>query len=193
MAGIDKIIKQIEENTAFICDDMIADARQKADRVIDEAKQNADRITADSAVRIENAVKDIVSRAESSAALEERRIALQTKQSIIGDMIVIAKGKLLNLPDDEYFALILSMIEKNASDSDGIICFNQRDLDRMPKGFEQQMNSAAAGTLTLSKDPIRIDSGFVLVYGGIEENCSFDAIFTSRYEQILDRATRLLF
>ena len=38
-----------------------------------------------------------------------------------------------------------------------------------------------------------IDAGFVLTYGGIEENCSFDAIFDSARETLQDKAQELLF
>ena len=193
MAGIDTIIKTIEDNTALVCDDIIAQSRHKADGIIDDAKRQADAILSKNEERVEAAVKDIAARGESAAALMQRRIGLDTKQSIIADMVEVAKEKLLSLPDDEYFDLILKMIEKNSQPADGIIRFNQKDLDRLPADFDSRMNKVSKGKLSISKEPIAIEAGFVLIYGGIEENCSFDAVFASEQETISDRATRLLF
>ena len=38
-----------------------------------------------------------------------------------------------------------------------------------------------------------MDGGFILCYGGIEENCSFDAIFDSAREHLQDAVQRILF
>lgn len=193
MSGIDKIIKQIEDDTALVCSDIIDTAKVKAQAIIDKAHIKAEAISKENVGRIASAVTDITARGESSAALEEKKILLSAKHGIITDMIDAATADLKALPDDEYFALILRMIEKNAQDSRGVIRMNVADLSRLPADFEQKMNDAAKGGLVLSREPIDIDAGFVLVYGGIEENCSFDAIFASEHEYLYDRATRLLF
>ena len=43
-----------------------------------------------------------------------------------------------------------------------------------------------------SEDPGRIKSGFILSYGGIEENCSLDAIFAEKAETLRDLANSIL-
>ena len=49
------------------------------------------------------------------------------------------------------------------------------------------------GSLTLSDDTADIDSGFILRYGGIEENCSLKALFADRQEELQDLVHKLLF
>ena len=39
----------------------------------------------------------------------------------------------------------------------------------------------------------RIIDSFVLIYGGIEENCTFPALFDAKREQLQDLVHRLLF
>ena len=79
---------------------------------------------------------------------------------------------------------------------EGVICFAQRDLDRMPEGFSGKVKTAAAakgGSLVLSPEPAELDGGFLLVYGGIEENCGIKAIFDSMKEELSDQVNRMLF
>ena len=49
------------------------------------------------------------------------------------------------------------------------------------------------GNLTISKESRNIDGGFVLVYGGIEENCSIQALFHSEREYLADKVHENLF
>lgn len=193
MAGIDKIIQQIEDDTKAVCDDILSKARVKADKIIAEANDNARKITAEAKVKTAARVADIGKRGESSAALEERRVALYTKQSIISDMLNKGMEAAKALPDNEYFELILKMIGKNSQENDGVISFGRKDLDRLPAGFIEKINSVSKGKLTLSDTAASIDAGFILSYGGIEENCSFDSIFMSESDNLSDRAGKLLF
>lgn len=193
MAGIDIMIRQIEDDTKAVCDEILGAARAKSDGILKDAQLKADKITADGKVRTASRVADIEKRGESSAELEERKVALYTKQGIISDMLNAGLATAKSLPDDEYFALILKMIEKNSQPADGVISFGQKDLDRLPKGFAEQANAVSAGKLTLSDTAAAIDAGFILSYGGIEENCSFDAIFMSESDELSDRAGKLLF
>lgn len=193
MAGIDKMIRQIEDDTKAVCDEILAQAAHKADKIAAEAKAEAEKIAVDSKRRTELKVADIEKRGESSAALEERKVALYTKQSIISEMLSKGMESVKSLPDDEYFALILKMVEKNSQPADGVIAFGQKDIFRLPKDFITLINSVSKGKLTLSDQAAAIDAGFILMYGGIEENCSFDAIFMSEADNLSDRAGKLLF
>ena len=64
------------------------------------------------------------------------------------------------------------------------------------EGFEDQLNAALkekGAVLTVSEDTRDIDGGFVLTYGGIEENCSFEALFDSAHEVLQDKVQEILF
>ena len=193
MSGIDKIIKQIEDDTAAVCAELIESAEEKAAQTVLDAQTQAQQILSAGQTKTDQKLRDIRLRAKSSAAIEEKKIFLDAKQNVIGEMLSNALKELKSLPDDEYFALILKMVEKNSQDKDGVISFSKKDIDRLPAGFEKKLNESAKGTLTLSQEPIGIDAGFVLSYGGIEENCSFDAVFSSEYESLSDKASALLF
>ena len=193
MTGIEKIIYQIESDTQLVCDEIISDAKTKAISIIDEAKIEAAKLASDIAKSCEKQCADIDVRAKSSAALEERKINLLTKQKIINTMINNTKEHIESLDDDHYFGLILRMLENNSSDKSGVIAFSKRDLDRLPKDFMNIANHVSRGELILSPNAVNIKSGFILIYDDIEENCSFDAVFESKREKLSDEVSRLLF
>ncbi len=193
MSGIDKIIQEIENNTAQSCDSVLAQARQKADAIIADAQKQADQIVADGKDRAATHVADIKKRGDSAAELEEKRVMLYTKQQIINTMLGEGLSSAKNLPKDEYFALIKSMVAKYSMEDDGVIFFGEKDNQRLPADFSGELNQAAKGGIVLSSESAPIDAGFILKYGGIEQNCSFDAIFAGEAENLSDKAGRLLF
>ena len=193
MSGIDVIISQIEQDTQAVCEKIIAEAQAKADKILAEARDQAQSVAAAGKEKTAARVADIKKRGESAADLEEKRVMLCTKQDIIATMLKKGLDDAKNLPDNEYFALIIQMVEKYSQPEDGIICFGRRDKERMPDDLPERVNSAAKGRLTLAVEDADIDAGFILKYGGIEQNCSFDAIFASEAETLSDRAGKLLF
>ena len=193
MSGIDKIIQEIENNAVQSCDSVLAQARQKADAIIADAQQQADRIVADGKDRTAAHVEDIKKRGDSAAELEEKRVMLYTKQQIINTMLGEGLSSAKNLPADEYFALIKNMVAKYSLEDDGVIFFGENDKERLPADFPGELNQAAKGNIVLSEQSAPIDAGFILKYGGIEQNCSFDAIFAGEAENLSDKAGRLLF
>lgn len=193
MSGIDKIIQEIETNTAQSCDSVLAQARQKADAIIADAQKQADQIVADGKDRTAAHVADIKKRGDSAAELEEKRVMLVTKQQIINTMLQEGLATAKSLPKDEYFALIKSMVAKYSMEDEGVIFFGEKDNHRLPVDFLSELNQAAKGGIVLSSIPAPIDAGFILKYGGIEQNCSFDAIFAGEAEELCDKAGRLLF
>ena len=193
MSGIDVIISQIEQDTQAVCDKVVAEAQSKADKIIAEAEVQAQSVAAAGKDKTAARVADIKKRGESAADLEEKRVMLCAKQDIIAKMLREGLDAAKNLPDDEYFTLIVQMVEKYSQPEDGIICFGRRDKERLPDDLPERVNSAAKGRLTLAVEDAAIDAGFILKYGGIEQNCSFDAIFASEAETLSDRAGKLLF
>ena len=193
MSGIDKIIQDIEFNTDKSCDAVLGTARSKAESIMMDAQRQAEQIIADGKERTALHVSDIKKRGESAADLEEKRVLLSTKQHIISQMLQNGLENAKHLPDDEYFSLILQMIGKYSLPQDGTILFGEKDLKRLPADFASKFTDAAKGKIAISDKAAAIDAGFILQYGGIEENCSFDAIFASEAENLSDRAGRLLF
>ena len=45
----------------------------------------------------------------------------------------------------------------------------------------------------LAKEPKELDGGFILVYGGVEENCSFKALISAKKDELADKVHQLIF
>ena len=52
---------------------------------------------------------------------------------------------------------------------------------------------AKGGKLTVSKETRPIDGGFVLLYEGIDQNCSITSLFETHIESVQDKIQKLLF
>lgn len=193
MTGLEKIIEEIRTEAAQNADKVISKAKNEADVVISDAEEKGKK-QAD--IVLENAKKkseDILSRGDSSANLEKQKAMLTAKQQVINEMLENTLSYMENLEDKEYFSLILKLIENNSQPQKGEIAFSKKDISRLPDGFMTKVNSVSKGELELSDSTANIKSGFVLIYGGIEENCSFDAMFRSKHEELTDEISALLF
>lgn len=197
MTGLEKMIKVIEADAQANADKILAEAREESDRIISEAKEEAKQCAAKIAEKPASEIKVIMDRAESGARLVKRQMILDAKQKIINDIIQKAKRKLAGLSDKEYFDMILQMVRKYAYSQAGVIKFSKADLDRLPKDFEKSLGLVLKdkenASLTVSDESVKIDGGFILVYGDIEENCSFDALFSDAKDELQDKLNAFLF
>lgn len=196
MTGLEKITSEIkadaDKSVAAIIDKATAEASDILAGAEKEAAEAVAKINHDVSVRL-SASK---STAESAAALRKRRLILEEKQKLIGEVIEEAKNLIYALPDNVYFEKILKLAEKNVSPAEGTIIFNAKDLSRLPADFETKLNVVAVakgGKLTVSKETRPIDGGFVLLYEGIDQNCSITSLFETHIESVQDKIQKLLF
>ncbi len=197
MTGLEKILMAIESDAKANADATINEANKEAERIMEEARAEAKRKCDEIAKKSEENRKPILQQYESEARLQERRLILEAKQKIIRDVIAKAKNSLTTMPEKEYFDFILRMVKKLALSKSGSIVFSAEDLKRMPKNFEGKLKKALdakkGASLTISDRTENIDGGFILVYGDVEENCSFEALFRAALENLQDKVNTLLF
>lgn len=196
MAGLDKIIGQIEEESKAAAARTAKAAGAEAAAILEAARKEAEAECAEIERRSNQAVANILERGKSAADLKKRGSLLAEKQRLIGETIAKAKAELKSMDSEAYFGMILKLAVKSAQPGKGEIHFSAKDLARLTGGFEEQLNAALkdkGAALHISKDTRDIDAGFVLTYGGIEENCSFDALFDSAHETLQDKAQEILF
>lgn len=193
MTGLEKIVQQIQSEAQQAADAVIAQANAEAADIIQKAKEEGTAQIASIEAQSKTDADNVLSAAKSAAALQIRRAVLEAKQEIIGKVIETTQKSIYGLPDDEYFALILKMVKKYALPERGEILFSASDLKRLPTDFSAKIAEAAPAELIVSKETRKIDGGFVLIYGGVEENCSFEALFYAARENLQDKVQELLF
>lgn len=196
MSGLDKMKARILEEAESSARDILDRAGEEADRILREAGTAADAATAEIAA---GAVRDSLERkrrAGAAADMQRKQAVLAAKQEMIREVLREAYEEILGLEAERYFGLMEKLLKEYVLPEEGEICFNSRDLERMPEGFSGRIRTIAVeagGSLTLSETPLDTDGGFLLVYGGIEENCTLKAVFSSRREELSDQVNRMLF
>ena len=186
MSGLDKMKAQIIAEAQENAKEILAQAHAQADSIIGEAKAQAE-------ARAEDSVKRLV----SSSDMRKRKAVLEAKQEVIREVLEDAYKAVGELDDAAYFAMLEKVLEKYVLPEEGTICFTEKDRKRMPQGYMEKVYETAkkkGGSLELTETvPEGMDGGFILTYGGIEENCTIKALFDLKREDLSDKVNRQLF
>lgn len=196
MTGLEKITDRILAEAGAQADEIRGQAEEEAGAVLREAEESLLRLREEAKEREALVKKELEARARSSASLKKRQLILAAKQDMIREQLEKAHQSLLEMGAEEYFSFIEQMVRQSALPKEGEIRFSERDLKRLPDGFDKRLNQAAAergGSLKIGSEPAHVDGGFLLDYGGIEENCSFQALLTARRDECSDQIQKLLF
>ena len=196
MGGLDKIKSQILDEANHSAEAIIAEAKEKAEQILTAAREEAKAETSRISSKSQEAVETYADRTKSAADMRRTQAILQAKQDVIAQVLQKAYEKVCAQSDAAYFDMIGKMLEKYVQPGEGVIRFNEKDLKRMPKGFEAEIEKAAkakGGSLHLSAEAQEMDGGFILVYGGIEENCTIRAMFEAKRDELSDKVHEVLF
>lgn len=138
MAGLDKIKSQILDEAKVTADAKIEDAKAQAEQMKlkhEEGARQADTILkkseADTASQKE--------RVKSAIDLQRRTRLLEAKQEMIAEIIEKAYEKVINLAPDDYYQMLLSILEAYILPQEGEIYFSVKDLENMPVGLAKKL------------------------------------------------------
>lgn len=196
MAGIDNITGRILQVAQGEVDKVLAAAEDQAKEILGKADLKAESITKAAGARSEQQTKLYAARVKSSAESTRKKALLSAKQEIIDSVIDKAYNQLINQDAASYFEMMQKILAKTVRAEKGTIALPAADLARVPDSFKKAVSKIAedkGGELKFAEKAANIDSGFVLSYGGIEENCSLRSIFAANRDQIQDTICKVLF
>lgn len=196
MGGLEEILNQIKADANEEAADILAKAQDTCDSIKENAQIEIDKIETAGTKKAESEEKLLFSKIKSAAGMEAKQKYLEAKQKIISDIVNKAYNKMVNASDEEYFGYLIKMTEEYAQPAEGKMCLNKKDLERLPKDFPEKISEAANknnGKLSVSNEPINIENGMILDYGDIVENCTFDAVFHNKKDDLQDEINRFLF
>ena len=196
MSGLDKMKSRILEEADHSAKEIIGKAQTEAEAIIKAAEEEARTEAAKISEKAERDAADYAERVASSMDMRRKQAYLSAKQDVISHILKSAYDTVMDLDVREYFDMLEKLLEQYVLPEEGVICFSERDLGRMPEGFSGKIKTIAAakgGSLTLSDEARDIDGGFLLVYGGIEENCKIKAVFDAKREELSDQVNRIMF
>ncbi len=189
MSGLDKITARLNEECEAECAAIADAASLSAANTLAAAETAAKRIIEDAKTKAQKEADRIISGAKSSASLNDRREMLQTRVDLIDEALKKAQWYLRSLNTEDYFKVLFSLAARSRQPGTGEMRLNAKDLERMPKSFLQQLGAG----IKVSEQPCDIEDGFILVYGDIEMNCTFSALFASCREELKAKAADILF
>lgn len=185
MKGTEKIIAHIR-----------ADGDAEAKKIIDAASKQAEEKRAESfkaalseyekLMQAGNAeCEDILSGSRRIAEMEAKKSVLSVKQEMISAAFDAAREEIVNMPRDKYTQFLARMAAEAAASGLEEIVLNARDKAEVGKSVCKAANEllSAKGTpgkLTVSEDTADISGGVIVRFGGIETNCSIDALIRQR-------------
>lgn len=185
MKGTEKIIAHIR-----------ADGDAEAKKIIDAASKQAEEKRAESfkaalseyekLMQAGNAeCEDILSGSRRIAEMEAKKSVLSVKQEMISAAFDAAREEIVNMQRDKYTQFLARMAAEAAASGMEEIVLNARDKAEVGKSVCKAANEllSAKGTpgkLTVSEDTADISGGVIVRFGGIETNCSIDALIRQR-------------
>lgn len=194
MKGTEKIIAHIQ-----------ADAEAQADAILAQAEQNCASIRAawdqkakDAyAEKIRVGVKanqDRLDSMERLAKMEGRKAILGVKQDLVAESFDRAAEQLVNLPEEQYVALLAKLAAEASVTGEEEIILNARDRAAVGQKVVDAANAKlSGGKLTLSADTGDFKGGLILRRGSIEANCTAELLVELRREDMAAELARVLF
>ena len=196
MTGLEKMKNQILDEAKSLAEAKVSDAENQAQEILEAAKAEAAKTAAGISQKSEADVANYTERIASSIDLQRRTKVLSAKQEVIAEVLNKAYEKLKAMETADYFAMMMKILDKYVLAQAGEIYFSQADVNRMPADCRAEIEKIAkakGGSLKICSQEKGIEGGFVLAYGGIEENCTLRAMFDAKRDELSDEAHRLLF
>lgn len=195
MSGIDKILQEIEEEGRAAADRITQEAGEKIENLRKEILEKAQARCEEIRAQGGRESRGILERGASGAELLSRRMILEAKQELLAELLRKAQESIYQMENHEYFALIRRIVAKNALPRPGELLLSPEDRERLPDGFEKELAGLLpeGGSLKVSSETRDIRGGCVLLYDGVEENCSIEALFSAGKDEMIDLARSILF
>lgn len=189
MDGLKEILSKIDSDNAAEIKEYVsaqnAETQKMTDEIINSARSEAEKILADAAKK----TAQLSENSKSSCALYEKNRLLTEKLNIINNAVDTAAHSLKNMGSDEYFKAVETLVIKYSHDGEGELLMNERDRAAVPDGFMESLNKKLKeknASVSLADESAKIDSGVIIRYGGIEENCTFGALIGEKRDEIRD-------
>ena len=186
MSGLDNITSHILENAKSEAQVILNDAKEKASEINSEYSIKAQKIKDEFKLRIQNETDRIAQMGDASDRQVRREIILNTRNELIDEIINESVNKIKNMPDEEYKNILLTILKNSQTGAEGEILFSKRDKRFADSEFCAKCDEITNSKLKISDETANIESGFIIRYGKIEQNCSIDAIFEEKHNIFTD-------
>jgi V/A-type H+-transporting ATPase subunit E len=196
MTGLEKMVERILEEARTAAREKIEEANSQAAVILEDGEKETTRLCGAAAEKTKAALAASEERSQSAIDLMRRTEFLKTKQELIRETLDKACETFCSVEGEEYYRVMEDMAGKFVRPEAGVMLLSPGDYEKAPADFAERIEALAkkaGGSLRLEKAQVSLDKGFILSYGGIEENCSFKALFADKKDELQDQVSGLLF
>ncbi len=185
-AIVDRILSDAEEQAKSILKD--AKIRKQAEQ--DAARQEAAEYLEKSRRALKSEAENQISRRETVAALDCRKLLLQAKREVLESVIQAAQKKACKMPKEKYLKVLEKLLKENAENGDEIVLsesapVGEREVMALAVCKERKLSFAA----TVGK----FSGGLILVSDKCDKDCSFEALFEANRNELEEEIAGDLF
>lgn len=193
VGGLDTILSCINSESEKNVSRILLEAKSKAETIIKSAEKTATSMKNEAVNKADVLFSETVEHQKNALKHDENQKILAEKQKILNMSITDGINKIKKFDDKKYFELMKSLIARYAADtkSDGTLYMNENDIKRMTADFENMLENSYPN-ITIDSDNT-IDAGFKIKYGGIEDNCTIDAVVEAELDNIKTNVSKILF
>ena len=194
MKGTEKIIAHIRADAEAQSDAILAQAEQRCAEIRGVYEQKAKDAYAEKIRAGVKANQDRLESMERLAKMESRKALLAVKQDMVSESFARAAGQLVNLPEEQYAALLARLAAGASVTGDEQIVLNARDRAAVGEKVVKAANeSLKGGRLTLSDETGDFKGGLILRRGNIEANCTAELLVELCRSDMAAELARVLF
>ena len=194
MNGIEKITQRMNDDLQAEIAQILDGARRQADEITARYEAQAKRESDEMINRGQRNAAERIERLASVAQLDARKLELAAKQEMLTKAYDMALEQLLNLPENDYVALLADLAVKASSTGREAVIFSQKDRTRYGKAVVTQANERLKdGHLTMSEQTRPIKGGLILSDGDVEVNCTFETLVRLQRGEMDREVAKVLF
>ncbi|MGI6215577.1 MAG: V-type ATP synthase subunit E [Christensenellales bacterium] len=190
------ILVKIKDDAAQKAADILSEAKEKAGAIRNETAKRIGQMQKDNTLKIQRDSASMEERMLRMAELESKKQMLAAKRGLLDAAFEKAVDFLRAMPEKEQKEFFLSQILL-LSNGDETIIAAERSANIIDEHFVFEANNklqeaGKKGALRLTRSTMP-GTGFVLEKGGIEINCTFEAMVASSRVSLEAETARMLF
>lgn len=197
MMALEDILRRIRADSEASSEEILEEARRRAESIKKEAEDRANALREEILKQGRAKAQERRDRVLTIAALERRKSLLEAKQEGIRTALQRALSSFVDMPVEEYKALIKGMLLEAASGTEEVIV-SPRDHELLDDAFFREVNEALEkagkpGQLALSAETRPMSGGVILASGQVEKNLSFDMTLSLIQDDLEPEVARILY
>lgn len=190
MADMKKIVECIMNEAREEAKGIVDAAYEEACIIKAEAQKEAERIARQEQSLIDNKIAETIRVSQSAREAQKREELLGAKQGLIEEALQKLYSRIKSMPKAEYYDIMLRLLKEKMRSGKCVIYLAKGDklADKI-----KHLVTEKKCEYTVSYEREDVSDGFVMVSGGIEENCTLDSLFEEKYTELCTIAAKRLF